>query len=463
MPLTELEDTKRWAEEQWGESQLGDKRRNKRAVRLGSSLAEQPGMSLPTQTGSWGKLKAAYRLLNEQDVTHEALIEPHCRATHLQAAAVQAVVLFIQDTSDCDYTHHPQTTGLGFIGDGRGQGFLMHNCLAVVPAKQTPLLLGLAGQRLWVRKDVKKGNETRTQRWKRWKESDVWAEMIEQIGVAPSSESGSTWVSVGDRASDNFSYWHRARRLNWHLLSRVVQERYIVSAEGKEVKLKTFARSLKAKARKPLRLRGRDGKPKREVDLKVSYSKVILQPPRTGTEKKAEPIAACVVRCWEESDSEQAIEWILLTTIEVGTNEVAKQIVEWYSQRWVIEEYHKCLKSGCQIESRQLESCEALMRLLGFLAIVAMRLLQLREVARTEPNKVATEDVSKEMIEIVIKRVGLKTSVEQITVSEFWHAVARLGGFIGRKSDGEPGWQTIWGGWQRLQDMCWGATFRNSS
>jgi len=463
MPLEELEDTKKWAEEQWGAVQLGDKRRNQRAVQVGSCLAEQSAASLPRQTGSWGNLKAAYRLLNEPDVTHQGLIEPHCTATHLRAAAIQGVVLFIQDTSDCDYTHHPQTTGLGLIGDGGGRGFLMHNTIAVVPAAETPLLLGLAGQRLWVRKDVKKGHETRTQRWRRWKESAIWAEMVEHIGVAPASESGTTWVSVGDRASDNFAYWRRARALNWQLLSRVVQERYIESAEGKEAQLKTFARSLSGQGSQRLSLRGREGKPQREVELTVSYSKITVQPPRTGTEKNGAPIAAFVVRCWEESAAEEALEWILLTTIEVTNIEVAKQIVEWYSHRWVIEEYHKCLKTGCQIESRQLESCAALMRLLGFLAIVAMRLLQLREISRTEPHKVALETVSPEMIEIVIKRVGLKTVVEQITIREFWHAVARLGGFIGRKSDGEPGWQTVWGGWQRLQDMCWGAAFKNSS
>src|SRR5882724_5881926 len=105
MPLPELAETQTWATEQWGTAQLGDQRRNRRAVQLGRALAAQPALSLPAQTGSWGQLKAAYRLLNEEDVTHQALLAPHCRATHLQAAATQAVVLFIQDTSECDYTH----------------------------------------------------------------------------------------------------------------------------------------------------------------------------------------------------------------------------------------------------------------------------------------------------------------------------------------------------------------------
>lgn len=463
MPLQELTKTERWAEQQWGVAQLGDQRRNRRAVQLGSALAAQPAQSLPTQTGSWGQLKAAYRLLNEQDVTHQALIEPHCRATHLQAAATPGVVLFIQDTSECDYTHHPQTSGLGSIGDGRGRGFLMHNSLAVVPVAETALILGLAGQRLWLRPELKPEQKTRKEREKRWQESAVWAEMLEQIGVAPAPESGTNWVSVADRAADNFAYWRRARELHWHLLSRVMHERSIETVAGTKATLKSFARSLPAATSKHIWLRGRDGKPQRTVELQISYAQVTVQPPRRGKEKQSAPLAASVLRCWEENESAEAIEWFLLTSLEVSQREVAQQIVQWYTQRWLIEEYHKCLKTGCRLEARQLESGVALMRLLGFLALVAVRLLQLREVARQEPNQLATAQVSRELIEIVIKRVGLQSAVERLTLREFWHAVARLGGFIGRKSDGEPGWQTVWGGWQRLQDLAWGAAFKNSS
>lgn len=463
MPLHELAGTLTWATEQWGTAQLQDQRRNRSAIQLGSALAARPAASLPTQTGSWGKLKAAYRLLNEEDVTHQALIAPHCRATQLEAAATQGVVLFIQDTSECDYTHHPQTAGLGSIGDGRGRGFLMHNSLAVVPAAERALMLGLAGQRLWLRPVAKRKPETRTAKSKRWQESAVWAEMLEQIGAAPAEGSGTSWVSVADRAADNFAYWRRARELHWHLLSRVMHDRRIETAGGRQSTLKSFARSLKAATSKQLWLRGRDGQAQRTVELQISYAEVIVQAPRSGKERKSAPIAACVVRCWEESAAAEAIEWILLTSLEVTTSELAQQIVQWYAQRWLIEEYHKCLKTGCRLEARQLESGAALMRLLGFLAIVAVRLLQLREAARQEPNKVATGQVPAELVEVVIKRVGLATTVERLTSREFWHAVARLGGFIGRKSDGEPGWQTVWSGWQRLQDMSWGAAFKNSS
>lgn len=461
MKKREIEDTDNWAEKQWGEAELGDKRRNKQAIKLGSSLAKRPGASLPNQTGSWKDLKSAYRLLNEEDVTHQALIKPHCQATRLEAENQSGVVLFIQDTSDCDYTHHPETTGLGLIADGTGRGFMMHNCLAIKPDERKLSILGLAGQRLWLRTEIKRGNETRTERMKRWTESELWAEMVEQIGVAPAAGSGTIWVTVGDRASDNFSYWRRAQKLNWEILSRVFQERRIETIGGKETTLKTHARTLPAKTSKQIQLRGRNGKPKRDIQLKISYEQVQILAPRMGSEKQAKPFPAYIVRCWEESESEEAIEWILVTTLKVTEAEQAKQIVNWYGARWIVEEYHKCLKTGCQLESRQLQSGQALMRLLGFLGIVALRLLAIRELARSNPNEPAKEHVSVEIVQIVVNRLGLNTTVGKITMREFWHGVGRLGGFIGRKSDGEPGWQTIWGGWQRIQDMCWGATFNS--
>ncbi|MGI2908426.1 IS4 family transposase [Tolypothrix sp. VBCCA 56010] len=134
--------------------------------------------------------------------------------------------------------------------------------------------------------------------------------------------------------------------------------------------------------------------------------------------------------------------------------------LDWYATRWLIEEYHKCLKTGCAVEKRQLESAYSLVTILGFFAIVAVRLLQLRTFSRSHPQIPAQQFVPKQMLKILVARLGLLS--EDLTLGEFWIAIARLGSFIGRKSDGSPGWQTLWRGWNRLQDMCWGANFASS-
>lgn len=455
--IKDLEDNAKWAEQQWSQAQLGDKRRNKRAVLLGQALAARPDASLPAQTRSWAELKAAYRLLNEPDVTHCELTRPHFEmTTSLAEAPNQGVILFIQDTSELDYTDHPSTQGLGLINSGQGRGFMFHSCLVVRPQEENPEVLGLAQQHVWTRPKINKGSETRSERNKRRTEYDVWAEVVEAIGEAPSDESGTVWVSVGDRGSDVFSYWTRARRLGWHCLSRVVQNRVIRTPEGEEAKLMQWSRQLERKAGKKITLRGRDGKPKREAELNVAWSEVWICAPKNRKLRKKEPIRGWVIRCWEESESEDAIEWVLLSTVEITEAEEALEQVRWYACRWMIEEYHKCLKTGCGIEKRQLESAQGLKALLGLLAIVAVRLLQLRTISRKEPNRRAREVIPEIMVSVVARKIEMK---REMTVGEFWRGVARLGGFIGRKSDGDAGWQTLWRGWQRLQDLCWGAEF----
>ena len=128
MILSSFSDPAGWAEQQWSPAALGDARRTRRAVQLGAALAAGPEANRPQQTGSWGGLKSAYWLLNEPDVTHAALSEPHWQATRQQAARADTV-LFVQDTSELDFTAHRQTTGLGWIGNTGGCGFFLHSCL----------------------------------------------------------------------------------------------------------------------------------------------------------------------------------------------------------------------------------------------------------------------------------------------------------------------------------------------
>jgi hypothetical protein len=446
-----------WAEQQWGAANLGDQRRTRRAVRLGAALAAQPSASLPQQTSSWSELKAAYRLLNEPDATHQALSQPHWNGTRRAAQTAPGTLLFIQDTSELDFTAHPQTRGLGLIGNTGGRGFLMHSCLAVRADGNQRELVGLAAQEIWTRSGVKKGSETRSQRLKRRTEYDVWAEVIEKIGAAPDGQSGTRWVSVGDRASDIFSYLRRARALGWHCLVRVSQDRVIEGPLGERAHLLSWAReAIVPRARKRVWLRARAGLPKRQIELQIGWSEVRICAPRLGPERREEPIRGWCIRCWQESAEAEPIEWILFSTVEVQEAAQAMEQVQWYASRWVIEEYHKCLKTGCRMEARQLESAEGLKALLGFLAIVALRLLQLREYARTQAERPAEEVIEQVMVEAVSARLGM-VGAESLSLGQFWHGVARLGGFIGRKSDGEPGWQTLWRGWLRLQDLCWGA------
>jgi len=456
MRIKDFANLKEWAEQQWGQAALGDERRTQRAVAIGQAIAANPDASLPEQMLSWGNLKAAYRLLSETDVSHRALSQPHWENTRRQAKGSDAeVVLFVQDTSELDYSRQSQTKDLGHIGDSHGRGLMLHSCLAVIPTPGNAEILGLAAQRVWRRTEIRKGTETRAQRATRRTEADVWAEVVEAIGVAPTATQ-QLWVSVGDRGSDLFSDLRRSKAMNWHCLFRACQDRVIVDAEGSKGRLIQRARTLSAMAQTTLALRSRDGQPKQTLDLQVAWFPVEIVPPVRGTERHELPQSGWCIRVWQATQHPEALEWILFTTVVVNDATDALRQVEWYATRWTIEEYHKCLKTGCAVEQRQLKTADRLERLLGFLARVAVRLLQLRPLARTYPASLAQDYVPTVMLNILVARLQLPHTPR--TLTEFWHALARLGGFIGRKGDGSPGWQTLWRGWSRLQDFCWAAS-----
>jgi len=442
-----------WSAQQWGSAKLGDRRRTERAVRLGAQLAAQPAASIPAQTATWGETKAAYRLLNEEDVTHAALSRGHWEATRQQARVSSGVVLFIQDGTELDYTHHPETSGLGRLNEPHRQGFLLHSCVAVSLSLGW---VGLGWQKVWTRSaTVNCRTEGKRARSLRANESDVWAETLREIGRAPERDSGVRWVSVGDRASDIYGYFRQSQALGWEVVARAVQDRVMEDLSGARHHLMQWSRQLPTAATKAVTLRGRDGQPKRTVSVQVAWGQGDVQAPHEGKERFGPPLRVSVVRCWEAHPpaGQPALEWVLITSLPVHSAEQALLIIEWYEHRWLIEEYHKCLKTGCAMEHRQLTTAQALAACLGFLAIIAVRLLQLRETSRQKPEALARQSIDPSLIETVQRYFKLPPA--DLRLREFYRLVARLGGFLARQSDGDPGWQTLWRGWLRLQDLAW--------
>jgi hypothetical protein len=436
-----------WATQQWGSVELGDKRRTHRAVHLGAQMAADPGAGLPGQTQSWGDLKAAYRLLHEDDVTHYALSLPHWQHTRQRAEHIDGPVLFIQDGSQLDFTLR-QAQGLGRIGDDKGQGLLIHTTLAVQPGTP-PAILGLAHQLVWVREDEpRKGRETRTQRTRRSKESDHWFGALDAIGPVPAN---ACWVSVGDRESDIFQYWQRAKARGWECLLRLVQDRRILRDDDSLDHLQSCVAHLMPQAHQVMSLRSRPDQPARTAKLSLAWTSMRILPPRNDPTLCHEPpLTVWVLRVWEEAAPADVkpLEWLLLSTLPIEDAEQARERALWYRHRWLIEQYHKALKTGCRMESSQLRQGAALMRLLGLLSIVAVRLLQVESLARLVPDLPAARVVDRQMLDFVCHLRHLDPAT--MTVYQFWREVARYGGFLGRKGDGEPGWQTLWRGWQYL-------------
>lgn len=437
-----------WAQQQWSTAELGDERRTRRAVMLGAQMAARPAAGLPGQTQSWADLKAAYRLLHEHDVTHAALSAPHWHQTRHSATEIDGPVLFIQDSSQLDFTMH-DVKGLGRIGNERGYGILVHSTLALLPGSPATVL-GLAHQLPWVRDgEPYKPQETRRQRAHRSdRESHHWSGALEAIGRVPE---GACWVSVGDRESDIFAYWEKARALGWECLLRLAHPRRILHEDDSVGHLLDWARSLAPQAQHMMALRIRPDRAARTAMLSLAWAGTRVLPPRNEPALYSHaPLAVWVLRVWETGapDGEQPLEWLLLSTLPIENAEQARERADWYRHRWVIEQYHKALKTGCGMEQSQLHDVNALTRLLGLLSIVAVRLLQVETVARSTPDRLASQAVDSRLLAFLCRL--RRVDPASMTVYQFWREVAKLGGFLARKRDGEPGWQTLWRGWTYL-------------
>jgi hypothetical protein len=456
-----------WSEHTFGSVQLGDTRRNRRAVGIGQALATNAGASLPKQMASGAELEATYRLVQSSHVSYEALIQPHLSATR-QTCQQQASVLLIQDTTELNYQQHPKTRGLGPIGNGSTQGFLLQTVLAV--ASHSRQVLGIAHQEPFLRQPAP-AKETKGHRLKRERESQVWERSVQALGAPPE---GVRWVHVGDRSCDIFSFLRVCREQRCEFTIRASQDR-CVDLLVEQANAPVAPRShhpdhpsppalhlfevvscWRAQATSTVEVQSSQKHPARTAQVSLCWQPLRLLPPRSQEARNWTPLVVWVVRVWEPDPPEgvEALEWVLLTSIPTQTVEEAAERIEWYRARWIVEDFHQGLKTGCQMEARQIQEYEGLRTLLGFLAPIAVRLLQLRSASRQDPDQLASEILPEEVVQVVAHLAH--RDGQSMTVQQCWYAIARFGGYLGRKGDGPPGWKTLWGGWLHLQTILEG-------
>jgi hypothetical protein len=428
-------------------------RRTRRAVKAATNLAENPPGSLPAQMHSWKETKAVYRWLDEPDVTFAALMQPHFQQTREQAASLP-VILLVQDTTDIDLSHRHKISGVGQIGNERGRGFFVQTVLAVHP--HTGEVLGCIAQEPFVRIPAPEGEQRYQRRKRTERETDIWMRQVHAIGTP---DPRGSWVHVGDRGADMFEFFQACRSTQTHFLVRAAQNRRVQESDEEVSYALARARSWASQASRPFEVPARHGRKGHSTQLQLAFGQMTLLPPRHEPRASKEPLTVWVIRVWEEQarDAEEPLEWVLVTSVPTTTLEEAWERVDWYRHRWLVEDYHQCLKSGCRIEERHLQTVEGLMRLLGLLSPLAVRLLQVRAFAREEPERPASEVIDPLTLAVLAERSG--QSPATMTLGTFWTEVARLGGYLARRHDGPPGWRTVWKGWLYLQTLLEGAHF----
>ena len=493
MEAQTLVDSQAWAQDTFGQVELGDPRRTRRLVRVAAQMAADPQGSLPRQVaGSWADLKAAYRLWRAEGVSHEAISRPVWQHTRQQLTQEPDVVLLVHDDTEIDCGYRPATSGLGPIGNGSHRGFFVHSVLALGPRGHSERVLGLLHQEAWVRQPAPREADGRKQntrqRRERPRESAVWTRAVEQVGSPPP---GQVWIHVADRYADMFALLQRCRELGTAFVIRAGQNRRVRVEEEEQAEpeldhLLDRAKAWPAQAQGCIAVPSEHERRAREAQVQLSWGAMQLLPPDlpSGTARPATALPLWVVRVWEPeppakqeaqrervppqkhrakkpseppSEEVEALEWILLSALPVESAEQAWHTVERYASRWPIEEFHRGVKTGCHLEQRHLQEQRSMENVLAVVSPIAVRLLQLRNLCREEPEQPALTWVDPEEVQVIASQQGIAS--EHLTIEHFVYSVAQLGGFLRRASDGPPGWQTLWEGWLRLRWFVAGMRF----
>lgn len=440
-----------WAELNFANADLGDRRRTRRLVESAARIAAHPEKSF-TQVFDWNQLRGFYRLCDQEEANLAAVMGPHWELTR-QAMRQQPLVLILHDTSELDFTSHSKLQGMGQIGNENGKGFLQHNSLAVLP--QPRQVLGLAYQQLRVRQPAPEGEST-YQRKRRPRESDLWLEGIRAPGRPPE---GCCWVDVCDRGSDDYEAMRAAQETGHHFLFRVSQNRIVFAtqAHDQQTYLIDHARSLPSVGRDTVEIPGRGGRPARTASVCMAAAPVWVPAPTGTPNRESQPIIlAWVIHIWEPEPppGEEPVEWLLLCSLPTTTLDDLRTRRDWYCCRWMVEIFHNIEKNGCSEEDRRFETAGRMETCLALLSVVAVRVFQLRCALEHQPDEPAEQVGTQTEIEVI--RRYTKHKGRRFTVRDFVRGVARLGGFLARKGDGEPGVRALWRGYQRLQDMLAG-------
>lgn len=445
---------------------FADRRLDRRLGVTFEAMARRPEGTLPKKLPGRGPLVGGYRMFNHPEVTHRAILEAHRDRCLQTLAGHRGKTLLLHDTTVLDYSGLGSVEGLGQVGDGHGRGLYAHHSLLLIPGPGR--VVGLLHQALHVREAAPEG-ETRAQRRARpGRESRLWKDAVASL---PATPEGADVTDVSDRGSDITEYIAYEQQAQRAFIVRSQHNRKLAE-EG--AKLHDLLRALPLQGRDALRVRTASGD-WREAQVGLAWRRVRLLPPRQARgDHGSEPLVVWAVAA-REVDAPAGVsplEWFLLTSREVESVEQAREVVGDYACRWVIEEYHKALKSGCGVELLQMTTRHGLDNAIALLSVLAVHLLRLRDRSRDEATRdqPACEHEDPLLVQLAARSVassggasggssgrrasgGGGVDWRSMTLWQYTVAVAKLGGYVLNPRKHPPGWQTLWRGYTRLHDM----------
>lgn len=440
----------------FGGAKLGNKSRTRRLVKIADAICRHPGGSLPDRFKDPAALQATYRLMERPEVTHGSVLAAHRAETFRRIEQHEGPLLAISDATELDYSGLTSLQDLGQIGQGNQRGYVCQNVLIVEPRQRAAI--GLAQQILHTRVSAPP-HETKAEiRARESRESRLWPEGTKSLPAT------SKLIVVCDRGGDTFEELEHEARSGRRFVIRSRQNRNSRlghTGSGAIRKLYALARTAKACGSYQVQVAATQERPKRTASVRFSYLAVRLIPPKQPRgEHSQQPLSVWIVRVWEPAPPPgvEPLEWYLLTNEPIEEAAAARRVIDYYECRWVVEEYHKAQKTGCDIENLQFCYATRLEAMIALLSVVAITLLNLRDASRSPDAKTtpATETVAQEYVDVLSEWRHDEVRSDW-TVHEFFLALARLGGHQNRRHDKQPGWIVLWRGWTALQLLVIGS------
>jgi transposase-like protein/transposase Tn5 family protein len=433
---------------------LGDQRLNRRADQIVQAALDHPGASIPQAAGSPAAVQGTYDFFDNPRVRTADLQAGHAAVTVQRLAQTAGPILVPQDTTELDFTTGLRLRTLGQLGHAKHCGLFVHSALAIT---DQGVPVGLLHQYVWERDPAQRGKrrqrrhkETADKESQRWLDTETAA-----VAALPADR---TVITLADREADFYDLFAMPRRPQQHVIIRAKGRRRIAEADHL---LDRALRHSPVQGTLTITVPRSDDKPARQATLAVHHGRYSLCPPSTHPRRKLLellPLYAVLVEEINAPAGVKPLSWLLLTTLPVTCLEDAVQVVRWYCWRWRIERFHYTLKSGCQIEELQLETSARLQRALAVYAAVACQLLYLIYQARQQPEASSGEVLRVEEWQVLWRkfRPGEPLPAQPPSLRQAVRWIAQLGGFLGRKGDGEPGVKVLWRGLRKLQDMVAG-------
>jgi len=467
-----------WIMDEMRTVELHDKRLDARLRTVLSQLADRPTASIPAACGGHAEMTAAYRLFDNEKATFDNILKAHADATCARIAA-QSVAILTQDTTEVDLTRPGQVVaGTGPLDGDSRVGVLLHLLHAFTP-DGTPL--GTVQALAWAREEegVRTASLSRAQRAAtpiEEKESHRWVTTLQAARRVAADCPSTTCVCVADSEADIYEVFVEGMAasggVEW--IVRACQNRALSRESTDEMGIAhvrehvlaqevLFTHTTKVRGREPkvaCETRGRrQARVSRTAEVAVRAARVALQPPyRPGRKLPEVVLNVVLVREEHPPAGEEAIEWLLLTSLPIGNLEQVRRVIQYYCTRWMIEVFFRVLKSGCRVEERRFETLDRLLPCLAVYLIVAWRTLYVCRLGRSCPDlncEAVFEPAEWRAVWKVVRRTDPPSAPPPL--NDIVRLVAQLGGYVNRKRAAPPGPQTLWIGLQRAHDfaLCW--------